>query len=223
MHQWDLSYKDAILLQKELAAKILIEEFKATPQRIAGIDLAYHKKTGTGFCSIIVLAYPGLEEIETVRFHEKVDFPYIPGLLSFREGPLVLATYETLKTKPDLLIFDGHGVAHPRRLGIASHIGLFLGLPSIGCAKSKLFGSYDEPGESKGSTSILTDSSGEQIGTVLRTRDRVKPVFISPGHMSGFQDSVRLVLNCTGKYRIPEPTRLADIDVAIYKREFING
>ncbi len=222
MHTWDLTYTEAIELQRQLADKVAIRELKTTPQRVAGIDLAYHKKTDTGYCSIIVLTYPGLEVIEIARSSGKVDFPYIPGLLSFREGPLILATYKKLNSEPDLLIFDGQGVAHPRRLGIASHMGLSLGLPSIGCAKSRLCGTYKEPAESKGSTSILTGSSGQQIGTVLRTRDRVKPVFVSPGHLTGFKDSVYIMLGCTKKYRIPEPTRLADIDVDKYKAESIS-
>ncbi len=223
LHNWNLTYIEAVELQKELAGRIIISELKTMPRLIAGIDLSYHKKSGKGFCSIIILSYPGLEIRETARHQGEVEFPYIPGLLSFREGPLILDTFKKLNSKPDLLLFDGQGIAHPRGLGIASHIGLFLGVPSIGCAKSRLCGNYHEPDESKGSTSILTDSSGQQIGTVLRTRDRVKPVFISPGHLTGFEDSVRLVLGCTTKYRIPEPTRLADNDVGSYKREAVKG
>lgn len=222
MHRWDLTYTEAIEIQISLKDKVVIRELKTIPQQIAGVDLAFDKKTDTGFCSIVVLLYPELKVIETVRFNEKVHFPYIPGLLSFREGPLVLSTFRKLNSKPDLLIFDGQGIAHPRKLGIASHIGLFLGLPTIGCAKSRLCGNYDEPDKTKGSTSILTDNSGEQIGTVLRTRQSIKPVIVSPGHMTGFQDSVKFALECTTKYRIPEPTRLAHIDVSKYKAENIS-
>ena len=146
--------------------------------------------------------------IETTTATRKVDFPYIPGLLSFREAPACIEAIEKLKTKPDCLIVDGQGIAHPRRLGIASHIGLLIDKPTVGCAKSRLIGTFDEPGSKKGSFSPLVDSD-EEIGVVLRTRTDVKPVYVSVGHKCTLNDAISVVLQCTTKYRLPEPSRLA--------------
>ena len=146
--------------------------------------------------------------IETATAIRKVDFPYIPGLLSFREAPACIDAIEKLKSTPDCLIIDGQGIAHPRRLGIASHIGLLIDKPTIGCAKSRLIGTFDEPGNKKGSFSPLVDSD-EKIGVVLRTRTDVNPVFVSVGHKCTLDDAINVVLQCTTKYRLPEPSRLA--------------
>ena len=130
-----------------------------------------------------------------------------------------MKAFEKLQNRPNVILFDGQGVAHPRKFGIASHIGLLLNIPSIGCAKSRLYGEYKEPGIEKGSSEILVDRSGEQIGSVLRTRNNVKPIFVSPGHLVGFDESVEIVMQCVTKYRIPEPTRIADMEVERYKKE----
>lgn len=150
-----------------------------------------------------------MEILETVHAVNKLTFPYVPGLLSFREAPTCLDALANLSVEPDVIMVDGHGIAHPRRLGIASHIGLFVDIPTIGCAKKKLVGEYEIPGEQKGSFSTLTHKD-EQIGVVLRTRDNVKPVFVSVGNNCSLEQAKEIVLSCAVKYRLPEPTRLAD-------------
>lgn len=217
-HGWDIPVQEAIRLQRELSGRI---RCSGTPKRvrsIAGVDLAFDGRSAEGFCGIVVFSYPRLEVIEERYCRDSVRFPYVPGLLSFREGPLFLKTCAMLSIRPDIIIFDGQGIAHPRRLGIASHMGLILETPSVGCAKSRLFGSFDEPGELKGSQSALRGNDGEIIGAVLRTRDRVRPVFVSPGHLIGVKEAVRLVMSCVDGYRIPLPTRLAHKRVGEYKR-----
>jgi deoxyribonuclease V len=159
--------------------------------------------------AVVSLKYPSLEPLEQAISLRPVNFPYIPGLLSFREAPLILEAFEKLKQSPDLLIIDGHGIAHPRRFGIACHIGLLLDVPSIGCAKTLLLGEYDEPCPEQGGFSYLKDQE-EIIGAVLRTRSNVKPVFVSIGHKVNLKDSIKFVLNCCCGYRLPETTRRAD-------------
>jgi len=205
-------------LQRELAGLIRCRGMPGGIRFIAGADLAFNGRKAEGYCGIVVLSYPGLELLEERFCSGTIGFPYVPGLLSFREGPLFLKTFAMLSIKPDLVIFDGQGIAHPRGLGIASHMGLILGLPSIGCAKSRLFGSYEEPGELRGSQSPLRGHDGRLIGAVLRTRDRSRPVFVSPGHLIGVRESVRMVMSCADGYRIPLPTRLAHRRVGEYKR-----
>jgi deoxyribonuclease V len=221
-HRWDISISDAIRLQKDISGEIIS---KGRPKRIntvAGVDLSYEKLSSTGFCSIVVLTFPSMERIKIISGHDKVIFPYVPGLLSFREGPLFLKTFGKLKEKPDLIIFDGQGIAHPRKLGLASHMGYILGLPSIGCAKSRLYGIYDEPGPKKGDKSYLYGAEKMMIGTVLRTKDNIKPLFISPGHLVGIDEAADIIMQCVRGFRVPEPTRLADIEVALYKKSILN-
>ena len=157
------------------------------------------------------------ELVETVTASAKLTFPYIPGLLSFREAPACLAAVRKLTSKPDLFLIDGQGIAHPRRLGLAAHLGLFLDKPTVGCAKSRLTGTFDEPAPEKGASSSLYDGE-EVIGAVVRTRSNVKPLFISVGHRCRLEDAIRLTLACTTKYRLPEPTRLAHQTVGRLKR-----
>ncbi|MHC4689392.1 MAG: endonuclease V [Planctomycetota bacterium] len=160
--------------------------------------------------SVKVLKVPELEILETNSAVRKVRFPYIPGLLSFREGPVCIAAVKKLKSKTDIFLVDGQGVAHPRRLGLASHLGLFFDKPTIGCAKSRLTGSYREPGIRKGAYAFLNDEKkSEIIGAVVRTRTNVKSVFVSVGHKCSLEDAIKTILECTSKYRLPEPTRLA--------------
>lgn len=156
----------------------------------------------------VVLRMPDFEVIETRTAWRKVTFAYIPGLLSFREAPVCIAAVQRLRNTPDVFIIDGQGIAHPRRLGLAAHLGLFFNKPTIGCAKSRLTGDFEEPGKNKGAHSLLKDG-GEVIGAVLRTRSKVKPVFVSVGNKCRLKDAIRVVLACTTKYRLPEPTRLA--------------
>lgn len=182
---------------------------------MAGLDCAFSKDGERIYAVVIVLRLPQFEVVETASASKKVTFPYIPGLLSFREAPVCLAAVEKLQMQPDLFIIDGQGIAHPRRLGLAAHLGLFLDKPTIGCAKSRLTGIYDEPPLEKGGFSLLKDEKGKQnnqseiIGAVVRTRTNIKPVFVSVGHRCLLEDAIRVVLDCVVKYRLPEPTRLA--------------
>ena len=175
---------------------------------LSWMDCAFSNDGKIIFAAAVVIDTSDFSIIETTTASRKVDFPYIPGLLSFREAPACIDAVEKLKTNPDVFVVDGQGIAHPRRLGIASHIGLLIDKPTIGCAKSRLIGTFDEPGSKKGSHNPLMDS-GEKIGEVLRTRTDVKPVYVSVGHKCTLDDAISIVLECTTKYRLPEPSRLA--------------
>jgi deoxyribonuclease V len=208
LHEWDLSCAEARQLQLRLAQRVRFAAMKKRPKIIAGLDCAFSKNGKQIFASVVVLDLSDFSIIETAIATRKVDFPYIPGLLSFREAPACIDAIEKLKNTPAVFIVDGQGFAHPRRLGIASHIGLLIDKPTIGCAKSRLIGTFDEPGRRKGSFSPLVDSD-EEIGAVLRTRTDVKPVFVSVGHKCTLEDAISIILECTTKYRLPEPSRLA--------------
>jgi deoxyribonuclease V len=208
LHEWDLTYGEARELQRRLASRVKFTKIKCQPKIVAGLDCAFSKDERTIFAAAVVIKLPDFEVIETTTAAKKVNFPYIPGLLSFREAPACIEAIEKLKTTPDVFIIDGQGFAHPRRFGIASHIGVLVNKPTIGCAKSRLTGSFDDPGRRRGSYSPLTDGD-ETIGVVLRTRTDVKPVFVSVGHKCTLQDALRIVLKCTTRYRLPEPSRLA--------------
>jgi len=208
LHNWNLSFAQAIALQRQLAGRIKQTAVRKPPKLVAGLDCAFSRNGKEIIAVVIVLKLPTLEIVETATAVQKVSFPYIPGLLSFREAPVCIAVVEKLKTKPDVFIIDGQGIAHPRRLGIASHLGLFFDKPTIGCAKSRLIGEFEPPPLKKGIYSLLKDNE-EIIGAVLRTRKAVKPVFISVGNKCTLDDAIRIVLACTAGYRIPEPTRLA--------------
>jgi len=223
LHSWNVTPAEALQIQKELSRRVVIEGGPGNISVIAGVDCAFSRDDNTGYCAIILFSFPDLTIIEEQYHHGDIPFPYVPGLLSFREGPLILETYKKLTRKPDCIIFDGQGIAHPRRFGIAAHMGLWLDVPAIGCAKSRLYGSHDGPGSTSGSSSPLSDKNGEQIGIVFRTRDNVKPVYISPGHRVGFESAQIIISRCTGKYRIPVPTRIADIKVGEYKRSLISN
>lgn len=210
---WSLTPKQAVQLQLELRFQVRLEDDFGSITTVAGVDLKIGIGWKEGKCGIVVLSFPELEVIEERTHTAAVTFPYVPGLLAFREIPILLQTYELLDHKPDLIFFDGHGCAHPRRFGLACHAGLILDRPAIGCAKSRLIGEYDEPAAEAGSASPLTDN-GELIGTVLRTKTDAKPVFISPGHRISFRTATRLALQCTRGHRIPEPTRLAHLLVS---------
>ena len=175
------------------------------------------KRHGLGYAGVIVYSLPELQEIERAFAVVSLTFPYVPGLLSFREGPALLAAFAKLRTEPDLLLFDAHGYAHPRRFGLASHLSVILDKPGIGVAKSRLIGEHKRPGSQKGSWAPLVDS-GETIGAVLRTRDLVQPIFVSIGHRVDLKTAVELTLACSDGYRIPKPTREADHFVARLKR-----
>jgi len=218
LHNWDMSYKQAAELQKQLASRVRLTEIKRRPKIIAGLDCAISKGSRRIFAAAVVLKLPDFELVETVTAWRKLTFPYIPGLLSFREAPVCIAAVEKLKTKPDVFLIDGQGIAHPRRLGLAAHLGLFFDKPTIGCAKSRLIGTFDEPPLQKGSYTPLMHHE-QIIGAVLRTRTNVKPLFISVGNKCVLDDAISITLACTTKYRLPEPTRLAHQFVARAKNK----
>jgi len=201
-----MSPQDARRLQMKLAAHVIRKNRLGTIKTVAGIDVGI--KGDMACAAVVVLNFPGLDIAAQATATRRVTCPYIPGLLSFREGPVILDALDRLDRKPDLLIFDGQGIAHPRRLGIASHIGLLSDLPSIGCAKSRLCGQYQEPGVDRGSHVLLMDH-GETIGAIVRTRTGVKPVFVSIGHRVDLKTSIDVVLGCCKGYRLPETTRQA--------------
>lgn len=207
-HRWDVSPAEAKQIQEELGKKVRIVDGFEKVRLIAGADIGFRNGCATAVC--IVMKFPELEVVEEVMVKGEVRFPYVPGLLTFREGPLLLNALSRLGKTPDVILFDGQGIAHQRGLGLAAHMGVLLGWPTLGCAKSRLVGKYKEPGTRKGSMSTLM-YKGNRVGSVVRTRTDVRPVFVSPGHLVSFASSEELVLKCATKYRIPEPTRIADI------------
>lgn len=205
-HPWDLSPAEARELQERLLTRVQIEPLDGPTRWVAGVDVGM--KGDVGRAAVVVLSLSTLEPVEAAIAEEPLPFPYVPGLLAFREGPPVLAAMEKLERKPDLLIFDAHGMAHPRRMGLATHLGILLDLPSVGCAKSRLCGEHAEPGPERGSWMPLTDDE-ETIGAVVRTRDEVRPVYVSIGHRVTLRDAIGMVLRCGAGYRLPETTRWA--------------
>jgi deoxyribonuclease V len=210
-HAWDLDPADARALQRELAGRVVREDRFDEVRTVAGLDLGFPSVAGgeVGRAALVVLRLPELEVVERQVVERPVRFPYIPGLLSFRESPVALAAFEALERRPDLLMVDGQGLAHPRRFGIACHLGVILDIPAVGCAKSILVGRAAEPGPEPGAWTPLVDR-GETVGAALRTRARVKPVYVSIGHRVSLETAIDLTLRCGRGYRLPEPTRLAD-------------
>ncbi|MDP2919066.1 MAG: deoxyribonuclease V [Dehalococcoidia bacterium] len=208
LHDWDLTTREAVHLQEQLAPLVSAVEAPDNFRLIAGVDVSVQRLRGEGTAAVVVLDYPGLELHEVKVVHGNVPFPYVPGLLSFRELPLVLQAFEQLTVTPELVLVDGQGLAHPRRFGIAAHLGLLLDVPTIGCAKSRLIGTYEEPGVEAGSNSDLKDGD-EVVGAVVRTRSGTKPVYVSIGHKVSLSQAIRWVLMSTCGFRIPEPLRLA--------------
>ncbi|WAC48862.1 deoxyribonuclease V [Asticcacaulis sp. SL142] len=211
MHRFYIpkSESEARAIQEELRREIrLFDDFDKI-ETIAGVDVGYDIENGLAHASIVTMSIDDLKPIEAVEASVPVDFPYIPGLLAFREIPAVLDALDGLITRPDLFMVDGQGIAHPRRLGIAAHLGVLLNKPAIGVAKSRLTGRYDMPGIHKGEQSALM-AGGEQIGVVLRSKDEVNPLFVSPGHRLSMKTAVDITLRCLTRFKLPEPTRLAD-------------
>lgn len=196
-------------VQNELRAKLRLHDEFGELKIIAGVDVGYDPKRNLAHASIVTMQPSELKPVEQVEAFVPAKFPYIPGLLSFREIPAILAALAKLKTVPDLLMVDGHGIAHYRRVGIAAHLGIILDMPSIGVAKSRLSGNFAMPGLNRGEQSPLMMGQ-ERIGTVLRSKDKVKPLFISPGHRVSVKSALAITLQCLTKYRLPEPTRMAD-------------
>jgi deoxyribonuclease V len=214
LHEWDISTTEAAQLQRDLAGEVVRSRclFK-TPRRVAGVDVGIDRIHGRGRAAVVVLSFPQLEVVEIETFEGDVTWPYVPGYLSFREMPLVLRACELVRETPDIMFVDGQGIAHPRRFGLASHLGLCLGIPTVGCAKSLLCGSHGPLEWERGGTADIVDH-GEVVGVAVRTRSGVKPVYVSIGHMCGFADAVESVLHCSGRFRLPEPTRLAHLAAA---------
>jgi deoxyribonuclease V len=207
-HPWDLEVGEAKALQPQLAEKVITETTfdPASVASVAGVDVSF--PSGIARAAVVVLSFPALEPLDYALADVPTTFPYVPGLLTFREGPSVLAALEGLHTWPDLFIFDGQGVAHPQRIGLAAHMGVILDWPSIGCAKSRLTGTHEEPGDDPGDWVPLCDGE-ETIGAVVRSRAKVRPLFVSIGHRVDLPTAIGFVLRCTKGYRLPETTRLA--------------
>ena len=208
LHDWDLTPRQAIALQKQLSGRVAREDRIGAVRHVAGIDVGFEENGQVTRAAVAVLSFSELELVDSVVAREETRFPYIPGLLSFREAPAVLNAFARLRIKPDLLLYDGQGIAHPRRLGIASHVGLFLDLPSIGVAKTRLTGEHGRAPAGKGDWTPLTDGE-ETIGAVLRTRVNVKPLYISIGHRVSLETALHYVMACVTRYRLPETTRWA--------------
>jgi len=210
LHEWEVGSTRAREIQLRLAKKVVTENAISTPRLIVGIDISSPDAQGVARGAAVVLRCPELSIVEVEIAEGKITFPYIPGLLSFREAPLILAACEKLSNAPDLILIDGQGVAHPRRFGLASHVGLFLDMPTIGCAKSILCGRHQPLEEEAGSHAELFDK-GELIGAALRTKSRVKPIYVSVGHKIDLGSALQWVTKCCRGYRLPEPTRLAHL------------
>jgi deoxyribonuclease V len=221
LHPWDVGYKEAVSLQNELRGKLLsCDQYGQSPiSVVAGADVSYTKKSDLFFAAVVLLDYRTMQIIEESSFITRSTFPYIPGLLSFREGPALLNAFERLSGIPDAVIFDGQGIAHPRGLGLASHMGLFLDVPSLGCAKTRLVGIHGEVGIDRGDAADLMFDD-RVVGAVLRTKRNVKPVYISPGHKIGLRQAVEVALSSCRGYRIPEPVRQAHLLVNRLRREY---
>ncbi len=208
-HPWDVAPREAAAIQVRLSSRVLNQDDMPTPPRnVAGIDVGLPRGSGAARAAVIVLSLPELRVIDQATAELPVAFPYVPGLLSFREAPVILAALERLSAVPDVLMLDGQGLAHPRRIGIAAHVGVLLGLPALGCAKSRLCGEHDAPPLERGGWTPLWDGD-EIIGAVVRTRSGVRPMYVSVGHRLALSTAIDLVLRCGAGYRLPEPTRLA--------------
>jgi len=216
-HSWSLSPAEAIAVQRKMAGQVSLSGRRRHLRLVAGLDAAFSSDNQLCFAAVVLWDAQKQQVVEQHTAVRRLLFPYIPGLLSFREAPALLAALRRLHQKPDLLLCDGQGVAHPRRFGIACHLGVVCDLPAVGCAKSRLIGTHREPAAGRGAQVRLWDGE-EIIGAVVRTQAGVKPVFVSVGHRLDLPLAVRVVLDCATQYRLPEPTRLADRLVAAAKR-----
>jgi deoxyribonuclease V len=208
IHEWTVTPREAVALQKSLRERVSLVPLEREIKTVAGADISFNKYSTTLYAGIVVLRLPDLEVVEEVGVVSETRFPYVPGLLSFRESPPILEAYAKLKHAPDAMMFDGQGLAHPRRVGIACHVGLLIERPTFGCAKSVLIGKYEEPPKERGAWTPLVDK-GETVGAALRTKTNVSPIFVSPGHLIDLAGAIALTLQCDGGYRQPEPTRRA--------------
>jgi deoxyribonuclease V len=222
LHPWDVPYREAIKIQEQLKGKVVLGKIASSPNYIAGLDVSYEKGTHRVWAGAVILGFPDMAVVEKKWAQREVCFPYVPGLLSFREIPALLDVLTQITVEPDVIFCDGQGVAHPRGLGIASHLGVILRKPTIGCAKSRLVGDCDPVGEWKGDYSFLR-YRGRIIGAVMRTRQGVKPLFVSPGYGVTLDDCIGMVLKMCPRYRIPEPIRQAHILVNSIRSKSIEG
>jgi deoxyribonuclease V len=223
LHSWDVDYKAAVAIQEKLRGRLILEDRLSRDIRVvAGADISCSKGDDRVYAAVVLLDAGSLDVLEEAAWCGRALFPYIPGLLSFREGPALLRAFEKLRTRPDVILFDGQGIAHPRGFGLAAHMGLLLDVPAVGCAKTRLVGAFEEPGAKRGRHSPLVQD-GRVIGAVLRTKECVKPVFVSQGHRVSLDRAVEIVLQCSRRYRIPEPTRQAHILVNRMRKEGYRG
>lgn len=204
-----LTVPEATRIQREMQEQAQLIPFKGPVNYVAGADISFNKFSTTVYAGIVLLKFPALTAVGYSLVKKEVLFPYVPGFLAFREVPALLDAWEQLPIKPDILVVDGHGIAHPRRMGIATHFGVLTNQPAIGSAKKKLYGNYEEPAPEKGSHTPLTDKQGHLLGQVLRSKNKVKPIFVSPGHLIDVPGSLEILQQCIQGYRLPEPTRLA--------------
>jgi deoxyribonuclease V len=218
-HHWHTDFGQAKIIQEKLAKKLKICKLLSPINRIAGFDVSYLKSQDLLIGGMVVLDFPSLQVIESTIRTRPISFPYVPGYLSFREAPVLLDLITAYKKKIDIFLFDGHGIAHPRGLGLAAHIGVLINKPSLGCAKKKLVGMFNPPANGRGATSDLI-YQGRTVGKVLRTKAGIKPVFISIGHRIDLQQGVELILSCCRKYRLPEPIRQAHQLVTKWRKEY---
>ncbi len=216
LHPWDVAPEQARQIQLHLKSRLELADRLGDIRHVAGADIALDPQAGIGIGGVVVYGWPGLVEVERQFARRKLTFPYVPGLLAFREAPVLLDAFEKLRSEPDLIFYDGHGYSHPRRFGITCHLGILLDRPTIGCAKSRLIGHFEEPSLEAGATTPLCDGE-ERIGAVLRTRDNVQPIFISQGHRVSLETAVAWTLKVCDGYRIPKPTREADHFVEMVK------
>lgn len=219
---WYVTPREAVRIQKQLRSQISIQAYTGVPRLIAGVDVSFTRFEREIYAGIVLLSFPEMQVLSYVTVISESTFPYIPGLLSFREIPALLQAWKLLPHKPDLIVVDGHGIAHPRRLGIATHLGLELDVPTIGCAKKPLVGHFNEPGPALGSSTPVFDH-GEEIGLSLRSKLNVKPIFISPGHRTDIPSSKELILACIRRHKLPEPTRQAHLVVNRLRRREIEA
>jgi deoxyribonuclease V len=208
LHSWNVSVEEAIQIQEALKDRIILKKTFSEVRTIGGGDVAYSRNGSLLFGAIVVLSFPEMKILDTATAAGKIRFSYIPGLLSFREGPILIKTFERLRLKPDMMIYDSQGIAHPRGMGLASHMGLWLNLPSIGCAKTPLLREFTCPAPSRGSFEWI-QKEGKKVGAVLRTKEGVKPLFVSPGHQIDLSTSNKLILESCKGFRFPEPLRKA--------------
>ncbi len=218
MHAWNVDPKEAILIQESLRKKVRIEKLARPVKVIAGADVSLNLYEKDIYAGIIIFSYPDLTPLGHALVKSETSFPYIPGLLSFREIPALMECLEKLPVKPDLVMLDGQGIAHPRRLGIASHFGVLAGIPTIGCAKSRLYGRFITPKNVGEASDIVDPKTGEIIGKAVRSKVRANPLIISPGHMTDVEDALGIVNMTLRGYRLPEPTRQAHILVNRFRR-----